>query len=81
MVTIAAAKFVSIEAGRGLVHVVFIEPWDNMEEVLSPLEADEVSIEVVTDKGEWVMEPSRLLNYDVIDKDLTVATFQRIFWN
>jgi len=40
MVTITTGKFVSIEGGRGILHVVFIEPCEDMGVALSLLEVD-----------------------------------------
>lgn len=79
-VKITVAKFVSLEGGRGIIHTVFIEPFENMRELLGPLEEDPCDLHIITPMGDWEMKAVQLLNYDILDEDLTVATFRKIFF-
>lgn len=80
MVTITTGKFVSIEGGRGIDHVVLVEPWEGTEELLGIMEAEPCDLTIVTAKGDWVVKDIHVLSYDIIDNDLIVLTFRNVFW-
>lgn len=80
MVTITTGKFVSIEGGRGIEHLVLVEPWEGTEELLGLMEAEPCDLTIVTAKGDWTIKEVHLLNYDILDDDLIVLTLRRVFW-